>query len=106
MVFKVDYNRVNDIGKNLGNDNEILAKKFEELLKIIEDLNKYWYGDDYDKFKDNTYDYIMDLNDTIENINFVSTVMKKASEKYRNNDIGWLKNVKKIGADEIEKYNC
>ena len=99
MDFKVDYLRVFDIGEMLERENEELVKSLEKLAKIIEDLSQSWTGADYENFKTSTTAYIKSLNSTTADIEYISKFMQSASVTYSDDDAGWAKQIKEIGAD-------
>lgn len=103
MDFKVDYIELNDTGLDLEALDRDLTNKFQELLKIVDDLEKYWSGRDYDNFKSNVLEFVLGLNPMIEDIDYIAKFMTKAASTYSNNDTGWLNKVKKLGVDDVDK---
>ena len=103
MDFKVDYILLNDKGVDLGDINKDFTRKVQELLKIVDDLERYWSGRDYDYFKENILEFCLGLNPMIEDIDYISKFMSKAARVYSSNDSGWLNRVKKIGVDDNDK---
>lgn len=100
MDFKVDYIKLDDIGFNIINKSEDLKHLFEDLEKIILDLEEDWSGNDYESFKNVAVSYIKSLSITTNELDYIGKFMRKASLRYSNNDESFSKNITNIGEDE------
>ncbi len=103
MDFKVDYNKINEISVLLNKNIEELATTLNEMLKIINELSNYWDGIDYTNFKTQSTNYIKEKKIIVDSIVNISNFMKKAADRYSQNDIGWQKEIRKIGEEIWQK---
>ena len=103
MDFKVDYNKINEINILLNKNIEDLATTLNEMLKIINELSDYWNGIDYENFKLQSTSYIKEKNKMVDNLAYISNFLKKASDGYSQNDMGWQEEIRKIGEEIWQK---
>lgn len=96
MDFKVDYEKVDSIGENVGIESETLEDKRKKLLDIVDKLQYCWQGDDYNEFKENATAYIKNLKFKVDEIQYISDFMRHASSKYSKNDDKWSERMKKF----------
>ena len=99
MIFDVDYDLLNELGIEVIKNNEELVKRLKELLDIVVDFNKSWFGEDSQTFQNTAITYIKELLDTTNDIAYIGGYMRTAAGAYCNSDDKWGKNVKEIGDD-------
>ena len=103
MDFKVDYVKLNEISIELNKHNEDLKLLFNDLLKIIDNLEDSWEGSDYEIFHKVSSTYIKSLVITTDELEHISSFMKEAVQRYSSNDETFSSRISNIGVDE--KWN-
>ena len=107
MDVKVNYDKLYDLGAGVEYVDEELVNLFNDLLKILEDMERGWNGVDYNNFKTIAATYIEEQKDMLDQIDFIGKFMKHASTVYSNSNENWGKSMKKLGEnyDDEQKHN-
>ncbi len=104
MIFKVDYDYVDETGKNVLTEVNKLETNRQNLLTYLDELGESWSGSDYDEFKENAKTYIDNLKIKFEELEYMSGFMRYASKRYSNNDDKWADKLKEYRNKDEEKW--
>ncbi len=99
MNLKINYVSIIELSKKLSKENTDFVNSLKDMLKIIEGLNQYWNGIDYENFSINYKNYIKNLNIFADELNYLFSFMKTVGNIYSINDKEWQSKLKKMGAD-------
>lgn len=100
MDFRMNYLVTEKMGDNLLKETEQLEENLKHMLSLIERLNIYWHGNDYDEFSKNEVAYIKNINFKVKELKYLGNFIKIASKSYSESDYEWLTKIRKIGADQ------
>lgn len=91
MVFKVDYDKVSEVGNSLVTKSDELESLYLELIDICKDIDENWRSEDssvyvgqmisYVKEKENENTYLYNTGSTLKNI---SSLYGEQNEKWAN----------------------
>lgn len=98
MKLIANYNEIQNMGKYLENETDMLNAKFDEIKEVIEASRSCWSGIDSENFITVSTNYIdnikkMNLNEMYN----LSKLIKHIGETYQGKDTEWEKNVKEVG---------
>lgn len=100
MKITADYEKIGNIGNQILAKKDDLDKQLKDLMKIItEDINKGWSGDVYEQFKGKSLTYIENMNNTLNDLNYIGEYLGKASRTYGVIDDDFGHNMKKAGVE-------
>ena len=84
MNLKINYVSIIELSKKLSKENTDFVNSLKDMLKIIEGLNQYWNGIDYENFSINYKNYIKNLNIFADELNYLFSFMKTVGNIYSN----------------------
>lgn len=101
MELKADYKLIKEKGDYLSKETEELDAIFKHMLQLIDYLNGYWKGVDYEVFASTAGTYIKNLDLKVNELKYLANFMKFASKEYQTSDENFAKIINEIG-DEKE----
>lgn len=93
-MFEVDYEKLEDKGNKVLKYNEDLKSYFSDLKNIIDNLKDCLGDDEYESFKDISFEYIDSLTNITSEIEYTGKFFNKASKVYSNNNEQWGRQMK------------
>ena len=98
MELKVNYEELKDLGKYVDTKHDEINKKLEEILKLLDEVEENWEGNDATVFLAKSKYYVEKEIIDNEKVKDVSTVLGKVSGKYEGNDVAFDNQMKKESA--------
>ena len=99
MKLKSEYENLDAVGDFFVVESDELETKIKELIGYTEELGKYWQGDDYDVYKNNSISNLQNITNTSIEFNAYGNALKKISKIY-----GELDNDFSIKLRRMNKY--
>lgn len=98
MDLKVNYEELKDLSKYVDNKHSEIEKKFKEILKLLDEVEDNWEGNDATVFLAKSKYYVEKEIIDNQRISDVSTILGKVSGKYEGNDIAFDNQMKRESA--------
>ena len=103
MVFKVDYDKVSDVGNALLTKSEELNSLYLEVIDICKEINECWIGEDSSIYLGHMAVYLRDKIKENEMLHNTGKALKKVSSLYSDQDSKWANDLLKT--ELIKKEN-
>ena len=90
MFFKVDYDKVSEVGNSLVVETEKLNSLYSDIAEICKSINENWYSKDSSIYIYRLLKFINDKAIENENFNVAGRALKDISSVYSEQDNKWL----------------
>ncbi len=93
MVFKVDYDKVSEVGHSFLDNSEKLYSLYGDLIEICKEIDENWKSEDSTIYLSHMVSYLKEK--IIENERLVETgkALNKVSSRYSEQDDKWVKDL-------------
>ncbi|MBO5376414.1 MAG: hypothetical protein J6A52_06125 [Bacilli bacterium] len=91
MYFKVDYDKVSEVGNSLVLETEKLNSLYMDIVEICQSINENWHSEDSSIYIYRLIDFLNRKVNENENLNVAGRVLKDISFMYSEQDNRWLK---------------
>ena len=104
MFFKVDYEKVSDIGNSLAVQTEKINTLYHDIVNICKSIDENWRSKDSSIYVYRFVNYIDSKMRENENLNVAGNALKDISSVYSEQDNKWLNELVRnsIGEGRIE----
>lgn len=90
MFFKVDYDKVSEVGNSLVVETERLNSLYSDLVEICNSINENWHSEDSHIYIRRLINYLNVKSKENENLNVAGHALKDISYIYSEQDNKWL----------------
>lgn len=90
MYFKIDYDRVSDIGNSLVTKTQELDALYSDIIEIYCEISKNWKSSDANVYYTDVATFLNEREDELEMINIASSGLRNISSKYSEQDNKFL----------------
>ena len=90
MYFKIDYDRISDIGSELVTKTQELDALYSDIIEIYCSISKNWKSSDANVYYTEVATFLNEREDELEAINIASTGLRNVSSKYSEQDNKFL----------------
>lgn len=90
MYFKVDYDKVSEVGNSLVTETEKLNSLYHEVVEICKSIDDNWSSKDSSIYVYRLVSYIESKMKENENLNLAGRALKDISSVYSEQDNKWL----------------
>ena len=104
MVFRVDYDKVSDVGRSLLTKSEDLRSLYYELIDICLEIDENWKSEDSSIYVGHMAAFIQDKIRENEKLYNTGSVLSKVSSLYGDQDKKWADDLMKSELMDKEKY--
>ena len=94
MNLIVDYDKLEDVGKEISEEEIKLENSLTNIEKILMELKDCWKGKDSEQFISNATEYIQNEKEKAKRVNILGEVVSKVAGNYRDKDYEWLDRLK------------
>lgn len=103
MVFKVDYDKVSDVGNALLTKSEELNSLYLEIIDLCKDINENWISEDSSIYLGHMTVYLKNKIRENESLYNTGSSLKKVSSLYSDQDNKWVNDLLKSDLMNKEK---
>jgi len=103
MVFKVDYDKVSEVGRSFLTKCDELNSLYLDLIEICKEINEKWISEDSSVYLGHMTVYILEKMKENEGLFEIGKVLNKVSSRYSDQDNKWAKDLLK--SDLVKKEN-
>ena len=93
MYFKIDYNKVSDLGAFLKNKSEELDTLYDDILKLCDEIETNYVSLDSSIYLSKFRGYVNTFIDENVDLKKGGLVLERISNRYNNQEERWAKRV-------------
>ena len=101
MVFKVDYDKVSEVGQSFQEKSEKLNSLYYDLIDICKEIDENWKSEDSTIYLSHMATFILSKIDENETLFDTGRVLSKVSSRYSDQDDKWIKDL--LNNEELMK---
>lgn len=99
MIIKANYDEMLNTETNLKEQSKKINKEVDDLLSLLEEVKKSWYGKDCDVFVGKANAYFLNIKQISGSIESFASFIKYASITYEQRDLIWKKEIEQAGVN-------
>ncbi len=103
MYLKAKYDVIQNVGKTFVKKSDDINTTINDIKSLLDELEKYWSGVDYDNFKSSYLDSLNKANNTMIEMNALGYALTKAGIVYSIVDNDFYNEIKSMGKMKNEK---
>ena len=103
MYVRANYKKIDDLGTYLIDKSDDIDDINEDIKSLLEELNNYWSGKDYDNFKTSYLANIRKSDVASIELNALGNALRKVSNVYLDNDNSFKDKTDKMRKDKYER---
>ena len=102
MYLRANYKNIDDLSNYLIDKSDDIDDINENIKSLLNDLNNYWDGEDYIKFKNSYLTYINKSNVVSIELNAFGNALGKVGNAYSKTDTDFEEKITKMRKDDYE----